>query len=418
MRTPKFELSWINQKRVEVYPRLFFIAIWAVMVVNLLLHSGWQGGFGQIIGGDFIVFFSTGLIYKEDPSLIYDYNQQFLVQQSLVKPIILRGVNPNINPPYVTPVYSILSTVPLPWAFLLWTLCMVICTGAAITILMNMVPPQIKNYGLTSRQFTILVFSFFPLIESLLAGQNSALTFLLMTCVIFSMYKNKHFLAGLFAGIMIYKPQYVVGFLILWVVWKNYKSLLGFLIVAVAWTGAFYLANGIELYQTFLNLSKQFLQLSYVEGFPGYILVTLYGFLTTILPQSFQPYIYGTSVLVLMLSTFTLAIIAHKSRDKSLIERTPVISLAILFPLVATPYSQLHDLVILIPGFVLWSLFFPSRGLLITVIGVYLGAFFLTFAGALSHIALNSLLVLGLTALVIYWIVNENKLKPLRQTGI
>src|SRR4030065_170950 len=90
------------------------------------------------------------------------------------------------------------------------------------------------------------------------------------------------------------------------------------------------------------------------------------------------------------------------TRQKSIIDRIPAIVLAILLPLLATPYALLHDLVILIPGFVLWTHYDPRRELLLAAITIYFGAFFLTLLSALSHIALNALLVIGLVALIIY----------------
>jgi hypothetical protein len=250
------------------------------------------------------------------------------------------------------------------------------------------------------------VLSFFPLIESLQAGQNSGLTLLLMTCLIYFTLKERHFLTGVFAGLLIYKPQYVLGFLIVWVVWKNVKSLAGFTLIALFWIGSFYLLNGIELFRTYQSLSPIFVLLPYIAGFPAYILITLYGLLSTLLPQSTQPYSYGFTQVVLLVSSLALAYYAFRIRLRPTIERTPAFILAILLPLMATPYALLHDLVILIPALALWARYNPGRELLITTIIIYFGAFFLTLVSALSHIAFNALLVIGLVILVIMRLVN------------
>jgi hypothetical protein len=60
----------INAKRLRDYPRLMLFTVWIILGLNILLHQGWKGGFGQIIGGDFIMFYSTGLIYRNEPQLI------------------------------------------------------------------------------------------------------------------------------------------------------------------------------------------------------------------------------------------------------------------------------------------------------------------------------------------------------------
>lgn len=400
--------TWINQKRLRDYPRLMLIVTWLVLVANLLLSTGWRGGLGQIIGGDFIMFYSTGLLYTNDPASIYDYNQQIIMQQALVTPTVLPGLNPFMNPPYVAPIYSIFNALPLTWSFAAWTALMILFVVISTILMMEIIPADLKHNGLTQTQLLILVLSFFPLIESLQAGQNSGLTLLLMTCLVYCILKEKHILAGICGGLIIYKPQYILGFLILWVVWKNFKALTSFAIIAIIWVGTFYLYNGPGTFFAYLDLSKIFILLPYVPGFPAYILVTLYGFLTTIFPQPAQPFLYGISQAMLLAGISFVTIFAFKLRHRVIVERIPIITFAMLLPLFATPYTLLHDLVILIPGFVLWARYNPRRELLITAIIIYFGTFFLTLISALSHIALNALLVIGLVALIIQWLVKES----------
>jgi hypothetical protein len=38
--------------------------------LNLLFHQEWIGAFGQVIAGDFVVYYSIGSIYRFHPSLI------------------------------------------------------------------------------------------------------------------------------------------------------------------------------------------------------------------------------------------------------------------------------------------------------------------------------------------------------------
>jgi hypothetical protein len=87
--------------------------------------------------------------------------------------------------------------------------------------------------------------------------------------------------------------------------------------------------------------------------------------------------------------------------------RIPAIALALLFPLIATPYALLHDLLILIPGFVLWTRYESSRSLLYAAITLYLGAFFLILAAVLSKIAVVSLLVIGLAVAATAWLYHH-----------
>lgn len=89
----------LNAKRVRDYPRLMLFSTWLIIGLNLLFHQGWIGAFGQVLAGDFIMFYSTGSIYRTNPFQIYDYQTQIQTQQALVAPTVLPGYNPYMNPP-------------------------------------------------------------------------------------------------------------------------------------------------------------------------------------------------------------------------------------------------------------------------------------------------------------------------------
>src|SRR4030065_2288255 len=196
MRDLKATSTGVNEKRRRDYPRLMLIATWLIILLNILFRDGWQGGLGQIIGGDFIMFYSTGRLYNEDPSKIYNYDQQAQIQQALASPTVLPRLNPYMNPPYVAPIYSLLTALPLPWAFLTWTVSMIIFAFISVRLLIVIVSDDIKTKGLNRTQLLILVLSFFPFIESLQAGQNSGLSLFLLSCLIYFIFKEKNFLFG------------------------------------------------------------------------------------------------------------------------------------------------------------------------------------------------------------------------------
>lgn len=389
-------MSWLNHRRLRDYPRMMLLVVWLILGINIGFRNGWIGYFGQVVGGDFIMFYSTGLLFREKADSIYDYESQLTTQQAIIAPTSLPGLNPFMNPPYVAPIYSLLTILPLVWSFVGWTLLMIAFASMSVVLITMLLPSRIKDKGLSSVSLFILTMSFFPFIESLQAGQNSGLTLLLMMCIVFFILKDKPFLTGISAGLLLYKPQYIFGFLIIWLVWKNYRAWLGFIMIAFAWIGTFYMLNGFETFQIYANLSEVFLLLPYIEGFPGYLLVTLYGLFTTVFPQSYQTILYSITQAGFLLSCVLLAYFAYTTRKNTSKARIPVITLAMILPLFATPYSLLHDLVILIPGFILWVIYDPNRELIIAAALVYLGTFMFTLISAVSQVALNSIIVISL----------------------
>jgi hypothetical protein len=380
---------------------------WLILGFNLILHQGWIGAFGQVIAGDFIMFYSTGVIYRSDSGLIYDYDTQIHTQQALIAPTQLPGYNPYMNPPFVAPIFSLLTYIALHWALICWTILAVVSVFLSVHLLLKLVPTNDKSKELSYGQLVIIVLSFFPFVEGLQSGQNHWLTLLLVSGIIYSMFNEKWYLAGILAGLLIYKPQFALGFIILWIIWGKFKALLSFAVVAFGWAGWFALVNGIDLYRTYIQLSKVFIDLPYIAGFPNYLLVTFYGLLTSFFPQEAQPILYFLSQSLFIFSAIGLAWLAYKLRKYGMVERIPAIVGALIFPLLATPYALLHDMIILIPAYVLWAIYSNSRNFINISVSVYLGAFFLTLLAVLTKIAWVSLLVLGLFVTMIVWIFSR-----------
>jgi hypothetical protein len=404
-------MSVLNEKRIRDYPRLMLFSIWLIMGLNLLFHQGWIGAFGQVIAGDFIVYYSTGSIYRTNPSMIYDYETQNQTQQALVAPSTLPGFNPFISPPYLAPMLSVLTYISLQPALFIWTVLAIFSVFFSVSLLLKLVPKN-KIPGLTFGQLAIIVLSFFPFVEGLIAGQNHWLTLLLITGVVFFMFKEKWYLSGILAGLLIYKPQFALGFIILWFIWGKYKSLISFALIAAGWVGLYALVNGTSMYLTYLHLSQVLLDLPYMSGFPNYLLVTFYGLLTSFFPHNTQPIIYLLSVTLFVISTVGLCWLACKVRNNDIYDRIPAIVAALILPLIATPYALLHDMVILIPAFVLWVIYSYSRNFIYISASVYLGAFFLTLVGALTKIAWVSMLTMGLFIVLVVWGFSRRNIAP------
>jgi len=382
---------------------------WLILGLNLLLHQGWIGAFGQVIGGDFIMFYSTGLIYRSTPTSIFDYDTQIHTQQALVAPTILPGYNPYMNPPFMAPFYSLWTYISLHWAIIVWTILAILSVFLTTYLLVKLLPTNHKTPGLSHGQLAIIVLSFFPFIEGLQSGQNHWLTLLLVSGVIFSMFRDKWYMSGILAGLLIYKPQFVLGYIIIWFIWGNFKALFSFGLVSLGWVGLFTLVNGFDLFKTYIQLGQVFMNLPYIAGFPNYLLVTFYGLLTSFFPQNTQPILSTLSQSLLVFSAVGLAWIAYRLRKNGIVERIPAIVAALIFPLMATPYALLHDMVILIPAYVLWTIYSNTRNFVFVSIFTYFGAFFLTFIAALTKIAWLSLLVMSLFITIIIWIYSRPK---------
>jgi hypothetical protein len=393
---------FLNSRRLRDYPRLFFFTTWTLLLLNVVFHRGWLGAVGQLIGTDFIMLYSGGRLARQDPAQLYNFERQAELQQALVEPTPLWGLLPHNYPPYVAFAIQPLTFIPLAWALALWSLMTLLLAVVAARLMhQHLTPDRLKNNGLSQTQLIIVLLSFFPFVEGFLVGQNHGLTLLLVVGILVSMQKNHWALAGACAGLTIYKPQFALGFLILWLVWRKWRALAAYAITALTWMGSAALAFGIDPYRAYLAKMDVFLQMLYLEGFGTYLEVTPYGLLVSILPASaWEAVLVGTQILTLSLVA-GLAYTGWKLRFAEPEERLPAVILATLFPFLAAPHTLLHDLVILAPALLLWARWHPWDGLLKISAGIYLATFLLPWAAEATGIPFLALIPLCLVVLLV-----------------
>jgi len=392
---------FINERRLRVYPRLVLLVFCVVQAFTVLFRQGWRGGLGQIIGLDFIILYTSGSLYRADIVHLYDFPTQLGVERLLIWPTALTGSGPFSNPPFVAWGYSAFTHLPLVWAFFLWSVLALLFLFLAADLLVRYLTlPWLVRAGLTRSRLIIILLSFLPFFEGFQAGQNHVLTLLLVTGITVATLSGRWYLAGLLAGFLLYKPQFVLGFLIVWLIWREYKALASFTAVAVAWTGMVVVTHGFAPYMAYLGTIDQILWLPYTEGWPAYLLTTPYGLLVTLLPQDWLPAILWFTRLLTVAASVGVAWFAYRCRNVSCSNRQPALVFALLYPFFATPYVLLHDLLILVPVFLLLSADREVAGrLLYAAIFTYFGGLVLLLLGQKLNVALFVLIPAGLLAL-------------------
>lgn len=402
-----FLKSFINAKRLRDYPRLILIVMGLVLLLNALLGQGWLGAVGQIIGNDFLMLFSSGILFRTDPASLYDFKAQSQIQQSLIDPTPLWGVIPYNYPPYVAHLVSFFSFIPYSTAFIFWSILSFCLLGASIYWMIdNLVKTKLIDAGLTKTQLFVIVASWFAFVEGIQVGQNHSLSLFLISGIIILSLTNRSYLAGIMAGFTIYKPQLALGFIIIWLVWKNYRSIAGYLTITFIWMGCTLLSQGVSIYQTYLTKLPLLINMMYMEGFGGYLEVTPFGFLISLFPQSKLPVLLIASQIITVLYVVSLAWFAYKVRDNPVPANTSTITFAVFFPLITAPHTLLHDLVILVPVLLLWTQENISRKFLYLVISIYFGSLLLPPITRYSGIALLSIFPI---ILLLYYIKQINQ---------
>jgi hypothetical protein len=377
--------------------------------MNLLFHNGWYGAMGQIIGGDFLAQYSGGLLYRQNPDQLYDFDAQYNTQQAIVEPTSLWGVNVYTYPPYVALIHSFSTYLPYIPALLLRTILTIIFTLLAAHLTHQyLLPDHLSKSELTTRQIAILTFSFMPFIIGLQMGQNHGLTLFLVTGILAAVLWEKWLIAGILCGFLLYKPQFALGFLVIFLMWGQFKAIAMTALIALGWNAVVLLQNGSDLFLKYLQVTPQLMQLPYLEGAGGEMQVTLYGLLISLLPQQYWTIVVNAYKLWLPCLLILLAFLAYQFRRRPIQERIPVLILAALFGLVAAPHSLVHELVIFVPVLTLCAWMSDSRILLYLVISLYLGVLALIPLSYRLGIALLAVIPIGAFLTIILFIIKQH----------
>jgi hypothetical protein len=192
-------------------------------------------------------------------------------------------------------------------------------------------------------------------------------------------------------------------------VWKKYYAILTFILFSLIWNGIVLITKGLNPYLEYLNFIKNMVYLPYVkEGFPTSILATPYSLISSIITfkySSLWNFIYYVFIFFLVV---IFAFLAYKVRKIPISNRNLILSMALLLPLLITPYALLHDLLLLFPVFILLSIDHEGdKRLLLLAICVYIAMLILPMLGSNIKIALSGLIP---TAVLIYWVQRSLRL--------
>lgn len=191
--------------RLKWYSRSLLAAIVVAFIIAVLSGNGASTLTGRL-GGDYAAFYGAGRIVAEGESgELYNWNRQLDAQKGLF-PGEDKSFLPFMNPPYVALAYVPLSLLPYRFSYVIYTLLLV----GALLMTLHLVRPmnaQIDRHYLFA--FTLLLF-FYPVLRSVLGGQNTALTLLLVACSWRSVEDRREFRAGFFLGLLLFKPHFAL----------------------------------------------------------------------------------------------------------------------------------------------------------------------------------------------------------------
>ncbi len=250
--------SILTPWRLKWYSRGALLALAVAFVVILLSGSGPQTLTGRI-GGDYPAFYSAGqIIAGGEAKNLYSPQTQAAYQKPLIGD--QSGVLLFAYPPHFAMLYAPLAELPFRLSYAVHTLALVAALALACVLIQRIYPTLIDSPFL----LFFLALTAYPIIRSVMGAQNTALSLLLIVLCWYSVLNNRHYQAGIFLGLLFFKPQFAVpltGLFLLsgrWRVWLTAAATAIVLFaLSTAIMGPAWFADWLDMARTFSRFDVQ-----------------------------------------------------------------------------------------------------------------------------------------------------------------
>ncbi len=346
--------------------------LWLAWLISIFTGSNGFDRAGQVIGTDFLQFYAAGqTLLRGESSHLYDFYFQSSLEANIIGPG-LKSFHAFITPPLFAVIFLPFSMLPYILSYAIWSLISILFLWMSVRFLAN------NNH--TKIFFWILLW--FPVFASISFGQNSLLSLAILSFTYLFWSKQKYFLSGLIACLLFYKPQLLVGLILLWLFEYRIerRALTGFLLGTFGIIGL----NIIffpEASQSYLNfVTSELPSMISRDQFPIWHMHTMRAFWMMLLDGEtiFTDMLYLISIIVIIMGFIKLY---KRQYQKKILIFAATVCLTILI----TPHAMIYDWsLLLIPAIILWDHNDISKPLLRTIFAMmWIGAF---ISGPLAYI--------------------------------
>jgi len=320
----------------------FFIAL-------ILFISEWDNGprwkNNMEKGNDLLQHYAAGQLVRAGKMSDLWHDSRLLLQ-ILSHPVGHAEIPPPAHPPYtfnyvypplVAVIFSWLGRLPYAALYVVWILTGLAGSGLALYLLHR------GKIGLSE----LLVLGGYPAFAfSILMGQNTLISFLVIAGAGFFLDKKRPFLAGLILSGMFYKPPIlgVLGILFLFAGW--YFIAAGLFAGMLAWQVLTILICGIDSLLGWLGVMLQMLSGTHSQNHSLGITWTEFFWSMKIDFPLFRYFVCGAGMLILICYAFRLRRAGIKAGGKEFF-------LLVMVTLPLLPYAQVHELMLAFPAFTL-----------------------------------------------------------------
>jgi hypothetical protein len=208
--------------RLRWYPRLLALSFAIAIPISALGGEGSRALVGRV-GGDFPAFYAAGRLLAAGRGRdLYDWQIQSEFQADLHPETEGRFLAFSY-PPFVALLYWPLAFLPYRAAYLVHTALLGLALWLAVQQLRRLLP-RVDRWALEG---FCLAFTFLPLFRALSGAQNTTLNLLLLAAAWRALSRQRDALAGVWLGLMLFKPQFALPLLALFLLSGKVRVLPG-----------------------------------------------------------------------------------------------------------------------------------------------------------------------------------------------
>ena len=340
-------------------------ALWFAWMVSILLGPGNMDLAGQVVGTDYLQFYSAGSTLRLSQSAeLYNFAFQSQLEATIAGPD--QTSYQFLTPPFLAWLFVPFSFLPYTWSFFAWSLVGFFFLWASIKLISA--DPSIKSL--------LWSLTWFPIFAAISFGQNSLLSLCILSLTYWLWKKDKLVLAGLVSSLLLFKPQMALGLGLLWLLeWrKDWKSLLGLLLGGAILAGlCFWLLPDAS--RAYIDIARNYLPgLIYQDQFPIWHLHSLRGFWILLLPSS--RWLTESLSLVLSLAGIWVYILYWRKNREN---KSFMFAGAICLTIWISPHAMIYDWsILIIPAIIFWQAYPHLKPLLKTMYALIWVATFLS----------------------------------------
>jgi hypothetical protein len=241
--------AWLTPRRIAAQAIVLAICLWGVCAVDFAAPGLFDRA-GNIKFQDFLpLYVSARLISQNRSSQLYDQPVVQAEAQEIVRQPT-RARIPNLYGPQVGLLFVPLVRFSFQTAAWIWVaLCTLLYFGC--TFLVWKCCPALQSHAAL---VAVCALAFPPLFHFFVRGQTSVLPLLCFTAAYLAFRARRDWLAGIFLGCLVLKPQFLVAIPFVLLLSRSWRALDGFIVSAFAQLLLARIYFGLDVIRTYLDM--------------------------------------------------------------------------------------------------------------------------------------------------------------------